>query len=81
MALARPLLAMRVGGIPDAVEDGRTGQLVPSDDLEAFVDALVLLAESPQERRSLGQAGRDAYEQRYTLEQMVGTYAELLAAP
>jgi glycosyltransferase involved in cell wall biosynthesis len=79
MAMARPVLAMRVGGIPDAVEDGHTGRLVPPGELETFVDALVLLAGAPHERQAFGKAGRAAYERRYTLEQMIGNYAELLS--
>lgn len=85
MALSRPLVATRVGGIPEAVTEGRTGKLVPPGDPEAFAEALIALAKAPAERRSMGEAARSAYRERYTLEAMVNRYlsvfAELAGAP
>lgn len=78
MALGRPVLATRVGGLADAVEDGRTGRLVPPGDVEAFADALVSLAGAPEERAAMGEAARRDYEARYTLERMVDAYAAVL---
>lgn len=80
MALSRPLLATRVGGIPDAITDGRTGKLVPAGDTDAFAEALVELARAPAIRRSMGVAARSVYQNRYTLEATANAYAELLAA-
>ena len=85
MALSRTLVATRVGGIPEAVTEGRTGKLVPLSDPEAFAEALIALAKAPAERRSMGEAARSAYRERYTLEAMVNRYlsvfAELAGAP
>jgi glycosyltransferase involved in cell wall biosynthesis len=78
MAAGRPVVATAVGGIGGAVADGVTGRLVPPGDLDAFAAALLELVQSPEERVALGTAGRRAYEQRYTLEQMADRYAELL---
>jgi glycosyltransferase involved in cell wall biosynthesis len=78
MALSRPLVATRVGGIPDAVADGRTGKLVPPGDVDAFADALVALAEAPVVRAAMGEAGRNAYLERFTLEDMVQRYVDVL---
>lgn len=80
MALSRPVVATEVGGIPDAIDDGRTGRLVPPADTEAFADALVSLAREPALRRAMGEAARADYRERYTLEAMADRYAEVLGA-
>jgi glycosyltransferase involved in cell wall biosynthesis len=80
MALSRPLVATHVGGIPDAVTDGRTGTLVAPDDVDAFAEALVALARAPSLRRTMGDAARSAYLERFTLEAMVECYVDLFGA-
>jgi len=58
-ATGRPVIASRVGGIPEIVEHERTGLLVsPRDDL-GFASAMLRLAESPDLRRRLGSAALD----------------------
>jgi len=79
MALSRPVVATRVGGLPDAVADGRTGVLVPPGDPASFADALVALARAQDRRRTLGETARSVYLERYTVEAMVGRYLDLLA--
>ena len=78
MACGRPVVATAVGGVPDAVVDGQTGWLVPPGDEKALVDALVAAASAPAERRARGEAARQRYAERYSLERMVDAYAELL---
>lgn len=79
MSLGRPVVAMRVGGLVELVDDGRTGRLTPPGDVDAFARALVEVArEPPEARRALGEAAREDFERRYTLERMVDSYAELL---
>jgi glycosyltransferase involved in cell wall biosynthesis len=78
MALARPVLAPRVGGIPDAVGDGRTGRLVPRGDTDAFADALVELARDPALLRAMGEAANRGYRERFTLDAMTERYADVL---
>lgn len=58
----RGVVGSRVGGIPDIVEDGRTGILVPAGDPEALADALVRVLGDPALAKRLGEAGRDAVE-------------------
>jgi glycosyltransferase involved in cell wall biosynthesis len=78
MALSRPLVATRVGGIPEAVTEGRTGKLVVPGDPDAFAEALIALAKAPALRRSMGDAARSTYQERYTLEAMVERYVAVL---
>lgn len=57
-ACGRPVLGARSGGIPDAVADGDSGLLVPSDDPHATADALIRLLGEPALARGLGEGGR-----------------------
>lgn len=58
MAYGRPVVATRVGGLADAVEDGVTGLLVPPRDPPALRAALERLLDDPELRRRMGDAGR-----------------------
>jgi glycosyltransferase involved in cell wall biosynthesis len=68
MAVGRPVVAARCGGIPEVVEDGVTGFLVPSADVGAFTAAVVRLLEDPVLCRRLGGAGRRRAEARFGIE-------------
>jgi L-malate glycosyltransferase len=76
MACARPIVATRAGGIPEVVEDGETGLLVPPRDARALANALVTLLNDPAERERLGAAGLARVSARFSVERMVaGTAA------
>jgi glycosyltransferase involved in cell wall biosynthesis len=66
MATGRAIVASRVAGIPDVVEDGISGLLVPPADTEALARGLTRLAASADLRRALGRAARRTVEQRLT---------------
>ncbi len=68
MAVARPVVAARCGGIPEVIEDGVTGFLVPSGNVGAFASAVVRLLEDPALCRRLGGAGRRRAEARFGIE-------------
>jgi glycosyltransferase involved in cell wall biosynthesis/peptidoglycan/xylan/chitin deacetylase (PgdA/CDA1 family) len=59
MAVGLPVVASRLSGIPELVDDGRCGLLVPPADAEALAGALERLAASPELRRTLGRAARE----------------------
>jgi glycosyltransferase involved in cell wall biosynthesis len=59
MAAERPVVATRVGGTPEVVEDGGTGLLVPPEDPRALAEALRHLLATPALARRLGAAGRE----------------------
>jgi glycosyltransferase involved in cell wall biosynthesis len=58
-ASGKPVVASRLSGIPEAIEDGAEGLLVPPGDAEALAAALAALAADPALRRRLGTAGRE----------------------
>ena len=58
MDAGRPVVATRVGGLPEAIEDGRTGLLVPPRDAAALGGAIRSVLARPDAGRSFGEAGR-----------------------
>jgi glycosyltransferase involved in cell wall biosynthesis len=82
MAAARPVVATGVGGVPDLVEDGVTGCLVPPDDPAALAASLVALLRDPERGRALGAAGRARVARTFAAERLVddvdALYTELL---
>jgi glycosyltransferase involved in cell wall biosynthesis len=71
MAMGKPVIASRVGGIPEAVEDGVTGILVPPANSSKLADALVVLLENSALRQSMGEAGRKRVESFFSLERTI----------
>jgi glycosyltransferase involved in cell wall biosynthesis len=63
MALGKPVVATAVGGVPELVENGRTGFLVPSGNPGALAAAILRLARDASLRERFGQAGRRRVEQ------------------
>jgi len=78
MASARPLVASRVGGIPELARDGEEALLVPPGDVAALRSALVRLHDDAGLALTLGRAGRERAESRYGparhLDDVLGTY-------
>jgi glycosyltransferase involved in cell wall biosynthesis len=71
MALSRPVVASDVGGIPEMIEDGVTGLLVPHDDPPALAAAIVRLLKDHQLADTLARAGHDLVHDRFCIELMV----------
>jgi glycosyltransferase involved in cell wall biosynthesis len=66
LAAGRPVVASSTGGIPDWLEDGRSGLLVPPGDAPALARALNELLADPERQRTMGAAGRDLVGSRFT---------------
>lgn len=71
MAAARPVVASRIFGIPELVEEGVTGLLVDPGDSHALATAVRRIGDRPDTARSMGDAGRRAFEMRFTLRRSV----------
>ncbi|PSJ23341.1 glycosyltransferase family 1 protein [Halomonas sp. ND22Bw] len=70
-ACGRPVVTTDVPGCRDAIESGETGILVPARDATALADAIQELVESPEQRRAMGQAGRELAEREFAIERIV----------
>ena len=66
----RPVVATRVGGIPEVIVEGSTGYLVPPDDVEAMAGALSRLTQDPALRAAFGLAGRARAEAAFSAQRM-----------
>lgn len=75
--LGVPVVASRVGGIPEIVDDGVDGLLVPPGDDAALARSLVQLFVDHEHRRRLGGAGREKIASRFGFREMVGAYERL----
>ena len=71
MCFARPVVATRAGGIPDAVIDRETGRLVDPRDHESLASALVETLDSRVDLERFGAAGRARFEKEFTSARMV----------
>jgi glycosyltransferase involved in cell wall biosynthesis len=77
-ALARPVIATRVGGTPDVVRDGDTGWLAPPEDPAGLARALLAAAADPAARAERGARGEALVAEHYSMEALVDRVAELL---
>lgn len=80
MACGLPCVSTDVGGIREVVEDGRTGLLCPVGEPGAIAAALGRLAGDRRLRGTMGAAGRDTAESRFSERQMIDRYEELFSS-
>ena len=78
MASGVPLLATRVGVLPDLVEDGGTGFLVSAADASALAEKIVYLASRQEVARRFGAAARDRVLERFTLAHCAAAHEALI---
>ncbi len=81
MAAGLPVVATRVGGLPDVVADGETGLLVPPRDPGALAEALLRLLQDPALRRQMGKAGQkraEEFSDQVMFERLEALYSEIL---
>ena len=71
LAAGRPVVATRVGGVPDVVRHGEDGLLAEPDSIGALTAALTRFAEDPELRERMGAAGRERVLSRYPLDRLI----------
>ena len=72
MAFSKPVVATRVGGIPELIDEGKTGFLVDRGDVSAAAERVLTLLDNGELRKTLGCAGRQKTEERFNLRTNVG---------
>ena len=77
MAYGIPCVSTEISGIPELIEDGKDGLLVPEKNPARLADALERLALDPKLREKLGQAGRKKVEASFTLQGLIGELDQL----
>lgn len=66
LSYSRPVVATRVGGLPEVIQDGETGHLVPPGDPEGLAQAIGRVLDDPQTAQAMGQRGRALVQERYS---------------
>ncbi len=79
MFYAKPVVAFRVGGIPEVMQDGTTGFLHSLGDIEPMARSLSLLANSPERARAMGAAGQAHAAAHFSAERIVPLYEAIYA--
>lgn len=77
MACARPVVSTSVGGVPDVVQDGQTGRLVPVNDAQALAEAILHIVANPEQAALIAEAGRAHVMGRYGAARLVGDVDQL----
>ena len=77
MACALPVIGTRVGGNPELVRHGHTGEIVPASDPQAMAHSIVRLAQAPDSAAAMGRAARADVEAKFSLLAMVSAYQRL----
>jgi glycosyltransferase involved in cell wall biosynthesis len=77
MAAEVPVVSTRVSGIPELIDDGRTGRLVPERNAAALAAAIEELLRDPEGRRALARAGRAAVRERFDRRRNIHQLAQI----
>jgi glycosyltransferase involved in cell wall biosynthesis len=85
MAAGLPVIATRVGGIPDIIEDGINGYLIQPGNTEAMQEKLLLLLSSPDLREKFGKANKLKAKEKFDINiiipQLCSVYEQVLYSP
>lgn len=76
MACQVPAIATAVGGVPELIDDGKTGRLFPVGDVESMAEAAIHLLSHPEELREMGLAARRTAQDRFCASQIIPKYVE-----
>ena len=80
LACCLPVVATRVGGNEEIIDNGDTGMLVPPRDPAALADAMLWMTAHPDEAREMGTRGRRTVEDRFSAEAMVAATDALITS-
>lgn len=78
MQFSLPVISTFEGGIPDIVENGITGILVPQEDVKTLADELEFLIDNPEKRKQMGKKGKIKYDEEFTFEKFETKMIDIL---
>ncbi|GAB6166794.1 hypothetical protein JCM19992_27940 [Thermostilla marina] len=78
MACGKPVVAPRVGSIPETVHDGENGFLVPAGDVDAFAERIVAVLSDSQLAAKLGKNGREYVLAHWSIDRMIAGYQAMI---
>jgi glycosyltransferase involved in cell wall biosynthesis len=78
--MRRPVVATRVGGIPELMKEDETGFLVKKGDPKGWIDSLSLLVNNQKKARMMGEAGRKFVEENFSWEKVAGDFVTIAKA-
>jgi glycosyltransferase involved in cell wall biosynthesis len=73
-AAGKPTVATRVGGIPDAVEDGKTGFLIEPGDYDHLSDVIISILTDGETKRVMGEAAMRRIQEKFSWPKVVARY-------
>ncbi len=77
MAAAKPIVASAVGGVPEMIEEGRNGVLVPPGNAERLAEACIDLLKNPQRGAQMGRTGFHIANERFNIHRQIATLTNL----
>lgn len=77
---SKPVVATKVGGVSDVVQEGKNGLLVPSEDIQALTKAFIFLLENPAESNKMGENGHQDIENRYSAKRLLKDIDEIYSS-
>jgi glycosyltransferase involved in cell wall biosynthesis len=72
MSMGIPVVASNIGGIPELMENGKTGILVESNNSEKLSSAIIEILENPGKAKQMSEAAKERVRRNFTIEKMVG---------
>ena len=76
MAAGKPIVATRVGGMPEAIRDGENGILVPPRDYKSLADGIKRLIKNPTEAERMGKKSRKLVEEKFDIQKIAYDLSE-----
>jgi glycosyltransferase involved in cell wall biosynthesis len=77
MACGRPVVGTRTGGIPDLIQDGVNGYLIPPDEVAPLADRITYLLAHPDEAAEMGARGRAFVAETFSTDKYVAGYRQV----
>jgi glycosyltransferase involved in cell wall biosynthesis len=77
LAVGKPVVATRSGGIPEIITDGESGRLVESADPSALANGIIELLQQPALAGKMAAQGQEAVRRRFSIDAMVDQYVQV----